>query len=280
MLRSFRRLKDKESLFIADFQNRFIGDDGAVIGDKVYTKDLFFEDIHFKREWMSLKEIAIKSMLINISDAVVMNAKVKYALIGIEIPKTFSRFEMKELYEGFSWVAKEYGFEIIGGDTIGGEKLNISITLISETKRPIFRSGAREGDLAAFTGDLGKVRRDLLRLLKGGKISSNSKFIKPVLKDRFFYKVSSFITSAMDISDGLSKDLSRLSLSSGVGFEFFKKFDKNILCSGEEYEILFTFSPKNLKKIENIAKITRTKITVFAKAVRGRYKSVCKPHHF
>jgi len=273
-------LKDKESRFISRFQNRFIGDDGAVVGDLVYTKDLFFEDIHFKREWMSLKEIALKSMLVNISDAIVMNAKVKYALIGIEIPRDFSKLQMGELYEGFSLASKKFGFEIIGGDTIGGEKLNISVTLISETKRPVFRSGAKEGDLAAFTGDLGKAARDLSKLLRGGKVSRNCKFIRPVLRDEFFYKAAPFVSAAMDISDGLGKDLSRLSLSSGVGFKFFRKFPKSVLCSGEEYEILFTFPPKNLKKIENLAKISGTEITVFAKAVRGRYKSFCKSHHF
>lgn len=280
MQRSFKRLGDKESLFISNFQNRFIGDDGAVIGENVYTKDLFCEGIHFKKEWMSLKEVAVKSMLVNISDAIVMNAKVKYALIGIEIPKSFSTAMMKELWEGFNQTADEFGFEIIGGDTVGGERLNISITLISHSKKPIFRSGVREGDLIAYSGDLGKVKRDLNRVLRGFKLNSSSKFIKPVLKEKFFYKASSYINAAMDISDGLSKDLSRLSLSSRVGFDFIKKFDKNIICSGEEYEILFSFSPKNLKKIQNIAKMTKTKITVFAKAKRGRYKNICKSHHF
>ena len=280
MRRSFRRLGDRESLFISNFQNRFIGDDGAVAGEWVYSKDLFCENIHFKREWMSLEEIAAKSMLVNISDAIVMNAKVKYALIGIEIPKSFSTAMMKELWEGFNKTALEFGFLIIGGDTVGGERLNISITLISHTKKPIYRSGVKEGDIVAYTGDLGRSKRDLDRLLRGFKVNSSSKFIRPVLKDRFFYKASSYINAAMDISDGLGKDLSRLSLSSKKGFDFTKKFDKRILCSGEEYEILFSFSPKNLKKILNISKMTRTKITLFAKAKRGRYKNICKSHHF
>ena len=79
---------DKESFFISLFDTKYIGDDGAVIGDTIYSKDLFCEDIHFKREWMSLEEISYKSMLINISDAIVMNAKPLYALIGIKIPKS------------------------------------------------------------------------------------------------------------------------------------------------------------------------------------------------
>ncbi len=229
---------------------------------------------------MSLKDISKKSMLVNISDAVAMNAKVKYALIGVEIPKFFSNRELKEIWEGFSEISKEWNFEIIGGDTIAGDKLNISITLISKTKKPLFRSGAKEGDIAAFTGDLGSVGRDLKKALRGVKLSKKSKLITPVIKSKFLYKAAPFINAATDISDSLSKDLSRISLLSKVGFKFFRDFDKNILCSGEEYEILFTFPKRNLKRILNIAKKTRTKITPFAVAKRGFYKSVCKANHF
>jgi len=229
---------------------------------------------------MSLERIVRKSMLVNISDAVAMNARVKYALIGIEIPKRFSNRELREIWRAFSDISKEWGFEIIGGDTVAKDKLNISITLISETKKPLFRSGAKEGDIAAFTGDLGSVGRDLKRALRGVKLSYRSKFVTPVLKSDFLYKVAPFINAATDISDSLSKDLSRISLLSGVGFEFFKKFDKATLCSGEEYEILFTFPKRNLKRILNIAKQTRTKVTPFAIAKRGFYKNICKAHHF
>jgi len=65
---------DKENYLISLFKNSFIGDDGAVVGEWVYSKDLFCEDIHFKEKWMSLKQIAKKAMLVNISDAIVMNA--------------------------------------------------------------------------------------------------------------------------------------------------------------------------------------------------------------
>ncbi|MDR2342313.1 MAG: thiamine-phosphate kinase, partial [Campylobacteraceae bacterium] len=66
---------DKESFVISQFQNEFIGDDGAVVGKWVYSKDIFAEDIHFKKEWLTLSQIAKKAMLVNISDAIAMNAK-------------------------------------------------------------------------------------------------------------------------------------------------------------------------------------------------------------
>jgi thiamine-monophosphate kinase len=269
----------KEEFFIKNINSKYTGDDGAVIGGEVIASDSFFEDVHFKTEWMSLKDIAIKASLVNISDIVVMNAKPKYALLNIGFPKTYTLKEIKELSAGFNECAEKYGYEIIGGDTIKNDKLAISMTFIGESKKPVFRK-AKLNEYVAYTGDLGGVGRDLRLLLRGGKISKNSKFLKPVLRDEFFYKAAPFITAALDISDGLFKELERISKVSKVGFEFFEKIDKRTGCSGEEYEILFTFNKKHLPKILNIAKLTRTKITVFARTKRGFYKSICKENHF
>ncbi len=271
---------DKEKYIIDSLSTRFIGDDGAVIGYMVYSKDIFAEDIHFKLGWMSLSKIAQKAMLVNISDAIVMNAKPKYALIGLIVPKYFSLKQIDKLTQGFNKSAKKWGVKIIGGDTTSGEKLVISITIISKTKNPVFRHGMNESDLLAYTGKLGSSLEGLNILLKGGKLPKNHRFIKPKLRDKFFYKAAPFISSALDISDGLSKDLSRLSSANNLGFHFIKKLSRSNLCSGEEYEILFSFPSQHKEKIQKIAKKTKTPITIFAFAKKGRYKSACKEHHF
>ena len=270
----------KEEFFIKQFKSRYIGDDGAVLNKKeVIVSDSFFEDIHFKRSWLDLDEISYKASLVNLSDIIVMNAKPKYAILNVGFPKSLSLKEIKKLALGFKKAANEFDYEIIGGDTIKNEKIAISVTHIGYTKRAIYRK-AKIDEFVAYTGTLGSVRKDLIRALRFNKINKNSKLIKPVLRDKFFYRASKYITAACDISDGLFKELERISKISNIGFEFFKKFDKNIGCSGEEYEILFTFSPKYLKAIQNIAKITRTDITVFAKTKRGKFKSVCAENHF
>ena len=271
----------KEAYFIAQFASRNIGDDGAIIQNQVYSKDLFCEGIHFKREWMSLEQIAQKSMLVNISDAIAMNAKPYLALLGLVIPKDFTYEQLRALSRGFQEVAQAYGIEIIGGDTTAGEKLIISVTIISHTTKPLMRKNAKVGDLVAFTGELGKSYKALTRLLRGGTIGSNSCFITPKLKDRFLYKVANELHAGMDISDGLSKDLSRLLIESGKkGIKWSKKLPKRVLCSGEEYEMLVSFPAKKRAKITNLAKKTRTKLTIVGKVVRGRYKCACKEHHF
>ncbi|NCD11237.1 MAG: thiamine-phosphate kinase [Epsilonproteobacteria bacterium] len=272
----------KEAIFISHFGSKHIGDDGAVVGNYVYSKDLFCEDIHFKRAWMSLEQIAQKSMLVNLSDAIAMNAKPKYALIGVVIPKAFSYEQLRELSTGFQKVAHRYGVEIIGGDTTAGEKLLISISIISDKPaKVLYRHGAKIGDLVAFTGTLGDSYKGLTRLLRGGRINKQARFISPKIKDSFIAKSAKYLHSGMDISDGLSKDLSRLLKESGnVGLHVTKKIPKRVACSGEEYEMLFSFDARQKKCIERRASQSRTKITIIGTVVRKRYVCRCKEHHF
>lgn len=272
---------DKEAFAISCFKSPFLGDDGAVVGDFVYSKDLFFEGTHFKKSWLTPFQIGQKAMLVNISDAIVMNAKPKFALLGFVMPKNLSQNEIAQISLGIKKTCKDYGVEVIGGDTIKGDKIGISVTIISKLeKKAVFRNGVKNGDFLAFTGHLGQSLKNLKTLLNGYKISSNSRFVKPILKGDFFYKSAKFINAAMDISDGLNSDLPKILNASKKGIKFIKKLSQNELKSGEEYEILFSFSPKNRTKIEQIAKKTRTKITIFAKATKGHYKTNAKSHHF
>ncbi len=273
----------KEAFFISGFSSKHIGDDGAIVNNnQVYSKDLFCEDIHFKRAWMRLSQIAEKSMLVNISDAIAMNAKPKWAMIGVVIPKSFSYHELQELSSGFQSVAKAYGIEIIGGDTTAGEKLMISISIISELQgKALYRKNAKVGDFVAFTGELGNSYKELTKLLRGGHVGKTSRFMKPDLKAKFLYKAAKHLNAGMDISDGLSKDLSRLLAASGnLGLHVKHTLPKRTLCSGEEYEMLFTFDARKKGIVERIAKQTRTPITIVGKVARKAYKCRCKEHHF
>lgn len=273
----------KEAFFISGFSSKHIGDDGAIMNNnQVYSKDLFCEDIHFKRSWMSLSQIAQKSMLVNISDAIAMNAKPKWAMIGVVIPKNFSYHELQELSSGFQSVAQSYGMEIIGGDTTAGEKLMISISVIAELQgKALYRKNAKVGDFVAFTGTLGNSYKELTKLLRGGHVGKASRFMKPHLKAKFVHKAAKHLNAGMDISDGLSKDLSRLlKASGGLGLHVKKKLPKRLVCSGEEYEILFTFDARKKGIVKRIAQQTRTKITIVGKIARKRYTCRCKEHHF
>lgn len=420
---------DKERYIFEKFRSKLNGDDCAVIGERAYCKDLFVEGVHFRRGWLSLREIGAKAMLVNISDMIATNARAKYALLGLALPREIDTREIDELCAGVSETAREWGIRIIGGDTIGSDRIALSVSLIGKCKRPVFRSGARVGDLIAHTGELGSVGRDLAVLLKDeilpassqtqnrndkissvqssstapqglnaeasaaqnpgdevrslgdkilpahaklqsmdaetsamqildlepqslddkilpayvepqsldakisaqnsvsqsgddrksptaqslacenstsqssagenpvpgsgsyrlredlrAKISKNSRFVRPVLHDKFFYKAAKFISAAMDISDGLAQDLPRLLEASGVGARWIARPSEAALQSGEEYEILFSFAPKFLPKIYAIAAKAGVSINIIAEVCPRTPQSSMEfrgsSHHF
>lgn len=271
---------DLESYFISQFSTKHIGDDAAIVDGLIYSKDAFFEGVHFKREWLSCKEIAKKAMLVNISDAVAMNAKPLYVLLSVAMPKNITKQEAKALADGFKEVAKQFDIEIIGGDTISNTKLDITITVISKSKKPLLRKGMKKGDFVAYTGDLGKSAKDLKILLRGGRVKKTSKFKEPKLRTDFIKKTRKYLHCGMDISDGLFSDLEKLLHVNAIGYRFFRKIPKNVACSGEEYELLFSFDKRYKTAIIRQAKRTRTKINIFATAQRKHFRNTCKRHHF
>lgn len=269
-----------ENYFISFFKNKYIGDDGAFINGIVYSKDAFFEGVHFKKEWLSYYQIAYRAMIVNISDAIAMNAKPKYALLSVAMPHSTTKEQLREFSRGFLDAAKRYGVEIIGGDTISNTKLDITITIISESKKPLKRVGLRKNHLLAYTGKIGSSAKELKKLMSLGKIHKKSKFANIDLREKFIAKSIKYLSCGMDMSDGLYSDLDKLSKANRTGVLFFKKIPKSIGCSGEEYELLFGFDARYKKALQRVSKLTRTPINIFAKAARKNYKNRCKAHHF
>ena len=273
-------IHDKEHYLINKLSSKYIGDDAAVVGDTLYSMDAFFEDVHFKREWMSIAQIARKAMLINLSDAIAMNAKPQYALVTVSLPKDLTETEIDELTLTLEETAKEFGCEIIGGDTIGGDKLHLSITIISKSKNPLLRTGLKQGDLLAFTGTLGESKRDLDALFKGEKIKDDSRFFKPTLRAEFIEKARNFLHTGMDISDGLYCDTNKMLDINKYGFDIFEDIDDAVGLSGEEYEMLVSFAPEHYGEVMEVAEATNTALTVFAKVAKNNDRYICKSHHF
>ena len=270
---------NREDYLIDRLSSKYIGDDGAIIGDKIYSMDAFFEGVHFKREWFSLSQIARKAMLVNLSDVVAMNAKPLYALITLSLPEDITIDEIAEITSSLESVAKEFNFEIVGGDTIVGERLDFSITIISTSNNPLTRRGLKEGDLLAYTGVLGGSRRDLNRLLLNQKIDKNSRFIEPILRGEFIEEVRDYISVGMDISDGLYCDTNKLLDYNSIGFEPIIEISDEVGLSGEEYEMLIGFNSKNLTHIQNIANSYNLPLTIFGRVKLNSYRFNCVNHH-
>ncbi|MRI82994.1 MAG: thiamine-phosphate kinase [Nitratiruptor sp.] len=271
---------EKERFFISNFNNKAIGDDGAYIDGTLYSSDTFCEEVHFKRSWLSLEQIAKKALLVNISDAIAMNGTPRYGLVDVALPKELTAKELATIAQALQDEAKRWGIEIIGGDTVAASKLHFAITLISTTKRPLFRRPVRPGYLLGHTGTLGKVGWELRRLLRGGRIHKRSKFATPRLRHGFMGRCARLLKAAMDISDGLFDDLAKLGRLNRIGFRLLLPIPKAQGCSGEEYELLFAIDPRDRIALERCAAKSRTPIRFVARALRGRFLNRCKPHHF
>ncbi len=272
--------QDKEHYLINRLSSKHIGDDAAVIGNTLYSMDAFFEDVHYRREWMSIAQVGRKAMLINLSDAIAMNAQPEYALVTVSMPKEMTEEEIDELTQSMEDTAKEYGCEIIGGDTIGGDKLHLSITIISKSDTPLLRTGLEKGDLLAYTGILGQSKRDLDALFRGESIAQDSRFLEPTLRADFISKARPLLRTGMDISDGLFCDTNKLLDINKYGFDAFEDISDEIGHSGEEYEMLVSFAPEHYSDIMEIAETTNTPLTVYAKVTNNSDRFPCKSHHF
>ena len=280
MLQFYMITQDKEAYLIERLSSGRIGDDAAVIGKTLYSVDAFYEDIHFRRAWMSPYQIAKKAMLVNFSDAIAMNAHPQYALLSLCIPKDMDKEEIDALMRGFEETAATFDCEIIGGDTVGGDKLHVSITIISHSEAPLYRKGLKEGDLLAFTGTLGESKRDLERLFAGKEIADDSRFLEPKLRSEFIYRSRHLLCVGMDISDGLYCDTNKLLDINKYGYKILENINDKMGFSGEEYEMIIGFAGADYVEIKSIANALHTPLTVFAEVAKNSERFPCQSHHF
>jgi len=116
--------------------------------------------------------------------------------------------------------------------------------------KPIRRSGAEDGDVICVTGSLGGAGR--------GKHLE----FEPRVKEAIKIAQTAVVNSMIDISDGLSSDLNRICQQSKVGAiinaeqipisDEAKKAENPLssaLNDGEDFELLFTLSEKESKRL-------------------------------
>jgi thiamine-monophosphate kinase len=243
-----------------------IGDDCAYIPFQgktlLLTVDTSAEGIHFDQSFLSPHEIGYRSLACAISDIAAMAGSPLYALIALSIRETADLEFIDSLYSGMEGAASDFSAEIVGGDTIYGEKLVISVTIVGEAERPVLRSGAKEGELIGVTGSLGGARRGLILLKEdvAGHENLKKRYISPVPRIEEGKRLSSYVSSMIDISDGLLIDLYRLSEASKKGMQIEKERIpietgatlEDALSGGDDYELLFTIPSEHREKIEGL----------------------------
>ena len=238
-----QNLKDKKNLLFG------IGDDGAVLAPStlptVATMDLAVEDVHFKTDWSTAHQIGAKVAVANIADIYAMGGDPHSLLVGISLTGKEEVDWVLDLARGIVEEAKKVGAQVIGGDTVRGEKITIAITALGNASEPIYRSGAKVGDQVVVSGLPGTSAAGLA-LLKAEKRELFPEIVKAHLQPSVDGKkahalISAGATAMCDLSDGLLVDVTRISEASGIGMRI--NLDNLDLSSLSEVGIELSVDP-------------------------------------
>ncbi|MHB1868109.1 MAG: thiamine-phosphate kinase [Nitrososphaerales archaeon] len=216
---------------------------------------------------MTASQMAKKAVVSCVSDFAAKGVRPSFCIISLGLPgKKATRRYLRSMASGFASAQKEYGLEIIGGDTNAtSADTVIDCTMFGFTDRMVKRNSASPGDLVGVSGTFGHQAAGLLLLLgkaisKGGLFEQNAvdSVLNPRAKLDLGLKTSRFLSSATDSSDGLAISLFHLAESSKVDFvldeipttlgvENFASVNQLrphdlALFGGEEFELVCTFN--------------------------------------
>lgn len=245
------------------------GDDAAVVAlagrtDCVVTTDMLMDGVDFVLSDVDPQRIGRKALAVNLSDLAAMATVPTAVVVSLALPRQ-GGFDLAErLYDGILPLAAEFDVALAGGDTnTWNGPLVINITAIGRltARGPWLRRGARPGDEILVTGRF------------GGSILGKHFDFTPRCREALQLHERYTIHAAMDVSDGLSLDLSRMCEESGVGAELFldrvpiaaaacalsASVDTNVrpirsplehaLADGEDFELLLAVPPDEARRL-------------------------------
>jgi len=280
-----------------------IGDDAALIRPSagtecVLTCDQFLEGVHFLANAHPPDSVGYKALVRATSDIAAMGATPRFFLLALALPAGRTGAWFDAFLRGMGRAAGQMGMRLAGGDTTKSARISIAVTVLGEIARGrvVSRAGARPGDLIYVSGPLGPAQLGFE--LVGRGVSRLPEF-RPLLRLHLYPKIRLELgawlarhrvpSAMMDISDGLSTDLTRLCRASLVGARLQAgrlprvripaplarrlrglQFDplQMALHGGDDYELLFTVPPSRAGQLQRapgfreltpIGEITRNK---------------------
>ena len=256
------------------------------------TTDLLTEGVHFDLRTATMFDIGFRAAAANLSDIAAMGGTPQHLLAALAIPPIGTSRQVYQLYRGMMAACRPHHVGLIGGDTsasCSGWFLSLTLIGMAPPRQALFRSRARIGDLLYVTGTIGDALAGLTilnespsRMKQHPPTTALSARHRQFLIERHlrptarvaegqWLSAHRFATSAIDISDGLSGDLRHICEESHVGAEInlralplspacrayaaSRKLDPLAfaLSGGEDYELLFTVSPRQRPRLEQTA---------------------------
>ena len=243
-----------------------IGDDAAIVApprraeETLLTTDQVVENTHFVANVHPAEALGHKCLARALSDIAAMGGTPRHFLLSLCLPGWATQPEwLRSFTRGLLRLGRSTSVMLVGGDVARGERFAAHVTVAASVPegKALRRTGARAGDLVYVSGRLGGSWLGFKRL-NDDRASTTDPAVRrhlfplPRLALGRFLREKLAATSAIDLSDGLSTDLGRLTKASGVGAEiqqtsipcFPGSTIQQALHGGEEYELLFTAPPE------------------------------------
>jgi thiamine-monophosphate kinase len=240
-------------------------------------------------------QIARKSIVSCVSDFASKGITPSACLLSLGLPQSISLGAIRELSHGFRRASKEFGINIIGGDTNRSNDFSIDCSMFGQCNFPIStipaQSGAKPGDVIVASGYFGQTAAGLRIILNNAmaKKQIRSRYLasvllpKPRLKFGIFLR--KFLASSIDSSDGLAYSLYRLAIRSKVDFDVDRipaargidefaiqnriPSKELVFYGGEEFEIVGTIPYRRLSRARKVAISNGIKLIEIGKVTKG-----------
>ena len=252
-----------------------IGDDCCEVaanGSWLISTDTLVDSVHFDSTFHPPHLLGRKSIAVNLSDIAAMGGRPRFVQLSLCLPENMEWEWLSSYLDGVFEILGEFDTALVGGDTVKGRDLVISVTVFGEplASGAVYRNGAREGDTVWVSGSLGSAGCGL-ELLVGEKTNPGKIDLSPLqeLLDAHLdpepcihlgmdLARSGMVTAMQDISDGLATDLAHICMASGVSAHVLAdklpslpqldsaalalglKSEDLMLRSGEDYQLVFT----------------------------------------
>jgi thiamine-monophosphate kinase len=256
-----------------------VGDDAALLqvsaGNVLaVSSDMLVSGTHFLPDADPFM-LGHKTLAVNLSDMAAMGAAPRWAVLAIALPEADEAW-LSQFSAGFFSLARQYGVELVGGDTTRGP-LNLCVTIFGEVpaQQALRRSGAQAGDEIWVSGCLGDAALALAHLQ--GRIALSDTELaaclpamhQPQPRVAMGLALRGIASSAIDISDGLLGDLGHILEASQLGAQLDLAAlplsptmqghvsqplaRQCILCGGDDYELCFTAPAARHAELSDIA---------------------------
>ncbi|MFO8174775.1 MAG: thiamine-phosphate kinase [Gemmatimonadota bacterium] len=242
------------------------GDDCAILeGGVVVSVDLSVEEIHFRRDWLSLEEAGYRATAGALSDLAAMAADPLGVLLSMALAPGEAGEAARALQAGAREACRREGIQILGGDVSRSPgPVFLDVTVLGRTETPLLRKGSEVGDEVWVTGVVGGSAAALDLLARGetptGPLRERWVRPQPRIREMRWLRERMMLHAGIDLSDGLAGDAGHLAAASDVALILEAEripLDPEVgavvrdsedrlhfgLRGGEDYEVCFTAPP-------------------------------------